>query len=100
MFVIIARENRWRHHVYDVQTGADVILGLTGDDREYERSLNIMGNMRIGDIFDSPDTYMILCVEEDESDQYPKYYPPVSSCAYDEHENDMSYIGDSEEGEG
>ena len=29
--------------------------------------------------------------------EYPIYYPPVSSCAYDEHENDMYYIGDSEE---
>ena len=25
------------------------------------------------------------------------YYPPVGSCDYDEHENDMYYIGDSEE---
>lgn len=30
-------------------------------------------------------------------DIYPIYYPPVGSCDYDEHENDMYYIGDSEE---
>ena len=28
-----------------------------------------------------------------------EYYPPVSCDAYDEHENDMYYIGDSEEGD-
>ena len=28
-----------------------------------------------------------------------KYYPPVNSYDYDEHENDMYFIGDSEEGE-
>lgn len=29
--------------------------------------------------------------------EYPIYYPPVGSCDYDEHENDIYYIGDSEE---
>ena len=24
----------------------------------------------------------------------PKYYPPVGSCDYDEHELDMWYLGD------
>jgi hypothetical protein len=24
-----------------------------------------------------------------------EYYPPVNSCAYDEHENDMYFIGDN-----
>ena len=28
-------------------------------------------------------------------DDYPKYYPPVGSCDYDEHELDMYYLGDS-----
>ena len=28
---------------------------------------------------------------------YPIYYPSVGSCDYDEHENDMYYIGDFEE---
>lgn len=28
--------------------------------------------------------------------EYPVYYPPVGSCDYDEHENDMYYIGDKE----
>lgn len=32
----------------------------------------------------------ILCAETE-------YYPPVSYDAYDEHENDMYYIGDSGE---
>ena len=34
----------------------------------------------------------VLCAETE-------YYPPVSYDAYDEHENDMYYIGDSEEGD-
>lgn len=25
-----------------------------------------------------------------------EYYPPVGSCDYDEHENDVYFIGDSE----
>ena len=28
-----------------------------------------------------------------------EYYPPVRYGTYDEHENDMYYIGDSEEGD-
>jgi hypothetical protein len=31
-----------------------------------------------------------------ENNEHPKYYPPVGSCDYDEHENDMYYIGDYE----
>jgi hypothetical protein len=26
--------------------------------------------------------------------EYPKYYPPVGSCDYDEHELDMWWLGD------
>lgn len=26
-----------------------------------------------------------------------EYYPPVGSCDYDEHENDVYFIGDAEE---
>lgn len=29
-----------------------------------------------------------------ETNNSPKYYPPVGSCDYDEHELDMWYLGD------
>lgn len=29
-----------------------------------------------------------------------EYYPPINSCAYDEHENDMYFLGDNYEKEG
>lgn len=34
--------------------------------------------------------------DEAYADEYPKYYPPIGSCDYDERQNDMYYIGDSE----
>ena len=64
MFIICAPESRYRHKSNDVYTAADIILGLTGDDKEYTRSLNIMGNMLIGDIFDSEGKYTIFCVKD------------------------------------
>ena len=35
--------------------------------------------------------------ESSAEDGYPIYYPTVGSCDYDEHENDMYFIGDTEE---
>lgn len=34
--------------------------------------------------------------EDDKTMEEAKYYPPVGSCEYDEHEGDMYYIGDNE----
>lgn len=62
MFIIITPGSKYRHHTNDVRTAADIILGLTNEDNEYDRSLNIMGNMLVGDVFDSKDKYTILCV--------------------------------------
>ena len=66
MFVITFKKDHFTHHMNDVDTAADVIMGVTGKDQEYERTLAIMGNMLIGDMFISNESgFVIQCVEDD-----------------------------------
>ena len=63
MFIIKFYNSSYIHHLYDVNTAADVILGLTGDTTEFDRSLAIMGNMRLGEVFFGG-SYSIECKHE------------------------------------
>lgn len=68
MFIIKTFDSDYNHHVYDVKTGADVILGLTGDDNEHDRALAIMGNMCFYSMFSVWDKYTIICLPEGAGD--------------------------------
>ncbi len=45
----------------DVKDVADVIIGITGDEREGERVEAIIGQMKFGDEFLCPSRFKILC---------------------------------------
>ena len=63
-FVITIKNNRFTHHMNDIDTAADVIFGYTGKEQDYERTKAIMGNMLVDDMLVSPE-FVIQCVEED-----------------------------------
>ena len=51
MFILTTTNSSYRHHLYDIATLEDVVIGLTGDEAEAKRIANIAGNMRFGDVF-------------------------------------------------
>lgn len=64
MFVISKADGTgFRHHCNDIDTAADIVLGLTGDEEDYKRVANIMGDMKFTDIF-STKGLIIMCVPE------------------------------------
>lgn len=65
MFKLMFKGSAITHRMGDIDTAADVIMGMTGDDKDYERTVAIMGNMRFGDTFYS-ETFMIQCVPEED----------------------------------
>lgn len=64
MFVLTMRDCNFRHHLCDISTLRDVVLGLTDDEATAERITNIAGNMLIGDVFHNHDIYL-KCKEEE-----------------------------------
>ena len=63
MFVLSNKGSNYRHHLYDINTLEDVVIGLTGDETEANRIANIAGNMRYGDVFHNDNVYL-KCREE------------------------------------
>lgn len=71
MFIITdnTRKNPSQYRVNDINTGADIILGITGEEQDYQEAAKIMGNMRFGDNHIS-DKYTINCVREGQNETY------------------------------
>lgn len=65
MFYLMFKGSNVTHRMNDIDTAADVIMGMTGDEKDYKRTAAIMGNMTFGDAFYSK-TFMIRCVPEEE----------------------------------
>lgn len=65
MFKLMFVGSRMVHRTNDIDTAADVIMGMTGNDKDYERTSAIMGNMTFGDEFHAK-TFTIQCVPEEE----------------------------------
>ena len=65
MYIIIDPTGRipYRHHSEDIKTAADIVLGFTGEDKDYNQALYIMGGMQWGDTF-SNDRFTIICYNE------------------------------------
>lgn len=61
MFMITTKSCTYRCN--DIDTGADIILGETGDERDYERMKYIMGNMKFDELFHGKD-FVIQCFED------------------------------------
>lgn len=64
MFILTTSYSNFRHHVYDINTLEDIMLGLTNDEYEAKRIANIAGNMKIGDRFVNVDIYLKCTLEE------------------------------------
>lgn len=61
MFLITYK--RWNHHVNDVKTAADIVYGCTGDEKDYERMQNILGNMKFDEVFHG-NGFVVQCYNE------------------------------------
>lgn len=55
---------RHTYHCNDVNTAADIILGETGDERDYERIKYIIGNMKFAELFYGKN-FIVQCYKED-----------------------------------
>ena len=64
MFILSTKNSNYRHHLYDIATLEDVVIGLTGDETEAKRIATIAGNMQFGDVFHNDYIYL-KCKEED-----------------------------------
>lgn len=58
----------FRHHSEDIKTAADIIVGITGEERDYELSQHIMSDMVWGDTYDNG-RYHIDCMSEEEAEK-------------------------------
>ena len=63
MFVFTTKYDRFTHHVNDVKTLQDILLGYTDDEQESERITIIAGHMRFGDVF-CANGVAIFCQED------------------------------------
>jgi hypothetical protein len=66
MFTINTTRDRFTHHVYDIDTLQDILLGLIDDESEANRITAIAGNMRFGDVFSNHEVYL-KCKDEEEN---------------------------------
>lgn len=66
MFLIIdpTGKNKFRHISNDVETAADIVLGITDIDEDFWRSMKIMEEMQFGDIYFS-ERFVIECMSEE-----------------------------------
>lgn len=51
------------NYLYDADTAADLIFGITGVEEDYDKSFVVMSEMQFGDVFET-DTYVIECKEK------------------------------------
>lgn len=65
MFIVIDTTGKmpYRNHTNDIETAADIVLGITGEDKDYDQALYIMSGMKWGDTF-SNDRFAIMCYNE------------------------------------
>lgn len=65
MFIVIDTTDKmpYRNHTNDIKTAADIVLGITGEDKDYDQALYIMSGMKWGDTF-SNDRFAIMCYNE------------------------------------
>lgn len=59
----------YRHRSGDIETAADIIVGITGEERDYELSQHIMSDMVWGDTYDNG-RYHIECTSEEAEKQH------------------------------
>lgn len=64
MFRLMFKGSSIDHRMNDIDTAADVIMGMTGNDEDYKRTAEIMANMKFGDTFYS-ETFMIQCIPDE-----------------------------------
>lgn len=55
----------FRHRTEDIETAADIVLGITGEDLDYEVARSIMESMSNDDHY-ADDRYSITCIDEEE----------------------------------
>ena len=63
MFVMSTKYDRFIHHVTDIKSLQDILLGYTNDEDESKRVAVIAGNMKIGDGF-ATSGITITCQED------------------------------------
>lgn len=63
MSTIMITAERRTNYCYDVDTAADLIFAITGDENDYKRMLHIIGNMKDHEMFHG-DGFVIQCFEE------------------------------------
>ena len=78
MFIVkdLTGEIPFRHHTNDSETAADIVLGMTGEQNDYNNALTVMSTMNFGDVFISKSrggTYSIECVTDEEAEEMCKY---------------------------
>ena len=61
MFMITI--NRHTYHSNSIKKAADIIYGETGDIKDYDRILNILGNMKFDELFHA-DGFVVQCFED------------------------------------
>ena len=61
---VSTRTSSLTYHVHDIKTGADIIVGITGEVKDYQKAIKIMGNMRFGDSYRNH-KYLIECIKEE-----------------------------------
>ena len=61
MFMITI--NRRTYHSNDIKTAADIIYGETGDIKDYDRMLHVLGNMKFDELFHA-DGFVVQCFED------------------------------------
>ena len=66
----------FRHRTEDIETAADIIFGITGEERDYEVSQYIMGDMHWDDYYKN-DRYKVVCIKEEELEECcePEHVP-------------------------
>ena len=65
--MIMLTINRRTYNSNDVNTAADIILGETGDECDYERMKYILGNMKFNELFRG-ENFVIQCFEDESND--------------------------------
>lgn len=55
----------FRHRTEDIETAADIVFGITGEDLDYEIAKSAMENMSNNDYY-ADDRYSITCIDEEE----------------------------------
>ena len=74
MFIIkdLTGKVPFRHRTNDVETAADIVMGITGGEIDYKNVLQVAGTMHFGDVFISKtqdSMYSVECVTDEEAEE-------------------------------